>query len=191
MLTLNIKFCAERRLSTESARVEVEGWWLSRYDCKDDDDDEGGGATRGRKRRWTNTDDDDDGEDHHRHSTFVSHNTPLLTPAACGDDAHATLSDAMRRSRSLLEQAAFLISRWHLICRFPEIVNATSVEVWRHQRPRDHGSHRLHYDMDEVALLERRRKIAGGGGSSDRPRTHTRNDELYLTHVTLEMIWQG
>ena len=71
------------------------------YDC---DDNEGGGATRGRKRRRTNTDDDDDGDDHHRHSTFVSHNIPLLPPAVpCGDDDYATLSDAMRRSRSLLE----------------------------------------------------------------------------------------
>ncbi len=162
------------------------------YDDDDCYDVEGGDrAPRASKRRRANTDDDDDdgGDDHHHHrrsrrrhcrSTFVSHNIPLPPLGTiCGNDARATLSDAMRRSRSVLEQAAIVISRRRLMRRFPDIENATSVEVWCHIRSRDHGGHRLHYDMDEIRLWDRRRrKMAGIGGSWDGPRTtHSHKDD--------------
>ncbi len=52
-------------------------------------------------------------------------------------------------------------ARRRLARRFPDVADATSVEVWCHRRPRD-GEHRLHCDMDEILLWERRRREEGG-----------------------------
>jgi hypothetical protein len=121
----------------------------STNDQDDDDDDGDEGATRRRKRRRTTTDSNNP-------SSFASHNIPL--PA--DDDAALLPDQLLRRSKSLLEQVALLIRR-RLARRFPDIVDATSVEVWCHRRPRD-GEHRLHYDMDEILLWERRRRREEG-----------------------------
>ncbi|KAL3776878.1 hypothetical protein ACHAW5_007679 [Stephanodiscus triporus] len=120
-------------------------------------DREGDGAMRRRRRRRNSTDDDG--------RFFASHNIPL--PASGGGAASrssssssSSLADHLRRSKSLLEQAAVL-ARSRLLRPFPEVIDATSVEVWCHRRPRDDGGHRLHYDTDEILLWERRREEAG------------------------------
>jgi type II secretory pathway pseudopilin PulG len=67
------------------------------------------------------------------------------------------LDQHLRQSKSLFEQVAILIQQ-QLIHYFPNIIHATSVEIWCHTRSQDEG-HRLHYDMDEILLwLARCRK---------------------------------
>ncbi len=101
----------------------------------------------------------DDGQDRfssandNRTSHFASHNISL---PSCNKASSATipLSDILQRSKSLLEQVA-IIAQHRLQERFPDVLKATSVEVWSHRRPSD-GHHQLHYDMDEIRLWEHR-----------------------------------
>lgn len=83
---------------------------------------------------------------------FASHNIPL---PRCYETSPATLLlDQLQHSKSLLEQVA-IITQHRLRERFPDVLKATSVEVWSHRRPTD-GQHQLHYDMDEIRLWKHR-----------------------------------
>ena len=108
-------------------------------------------------------------EFYHPHETnmFASHNIPL-PPTNTSNYCTASSSPPPSSSSSMLldqhlyqskslEQVAILIQQ-QLIQYFPDIIHATSVEIWCHARSQDEG-HRLHYDMDEILLwLERCRK---------------------------------
>ncbi|KAL7438153.1 hypothetical protein ACHAXH_008410 [Discostella pseudostelligera] len=83
---------------------------------------------------------------------FASHNIPL--PRCHETSPAALLLDQLQRSKSLLEQVA-IITQHRLRERFPDVLKATSVEVWSHRRPTD-GQHQLHYDMDEIRLWKHR-----------------------------------
>ena len=85
---------------------------------------------------------------------FASHNIPLPSNINASSSSY---SKHVRQSKSLLEQVA-IITQHQLQDHFPQIMNATSVEVWSHKRPLD-GMHQLHYDMDEISLWKHRKKI--------------------------------
>lgn len=81
---------------------------------------------------------------------FASHNIQLPT--------HNNTLHNLQNANSLLEQIA-IITKLKLSQRFSKLQKATSVEIWSHQRPPD-GSHQLHYDMDEIRLHQRRKRIS-------------------------------
>ena len=120
----------------------------STNDQDDDDNDDDEGATSRRKRRRTT-------KNNNNPSSFASHNISL--PA---DDNAALPDQLLWRSKSLLEQVSLLVRR-RLARRFPDIVDSTSVEIWCHRRPWNR-EHRLHYDMDEIFLWERRMRRMEG-----------------------------
>ena len=110
-------------------------YWSDFYNKKDYDRD-----------RFTSASDN-----HTNH--FASHNISL---PSCNEASSATipLSDKLQRSKSLLEQVA-IIAQHRLQERSPDVLKATSVEVWSHRRSSD-GHHQLHYDMDEIRLWKHR-----------------------------------
>ena len=90
---------------------------------------------------------------------FASHNIPLPTN---------TLPS------SILEQVAILVQQ-QLQDDFPDIIHATSVEVWSHKRPTD-GEHQLHYDMDEIRLWKHRKgSIKQGEDGAKRQKTNPKS----------------
>jgi hypothetical protein len=95
------------------------------------------------------SDDTDDTLIQKKTNQFASHNIPIPTLPS------SVYSDSIQQSKSLLEQVA-IITQHQLKCNFPDIMNATSVEVWAHRRPLD-GQHQLHYDLDEILLWKHRK----------------------------------
>ncbi|KAL7552256.1 hypothetical protein ACHAWF_015491 [Thalassiosira exigua] len=88
-----------------------------------------------------------------RRNQFASHNIPL----PCCETSSSSFRFRMQRANSILEQVA-IIAQNQLKERFPDLVEATSIEVWSHRRPPD-GQHQLHYDMDEILLWKRRQRF--------------------------------
>ena len=91
----------------------------STNDQDNNDNDDNEGATHRRKRRRTTM-------DNNNPSSFASHNIPLLA-----DDDAALPDQLLRQSNLLFEQVTSLV-HCRLARRFPDIVNATSIEVWCH-----------------------------------------------------------
>ncbi|KAL7478040.1 hypothetical protein ACHAW6_003826 [Cyclotella cf. meneghiniana] len=114
-----------------------------------------------------NRNDGEQDSTHFLQNQFVSHNISLLKSSAADT---RNLLRYLQHSNSLLEQVA-IIAQHKLECRFPMLKNATSVEVWCHQRPPD-GSHQLHYDMDEIRLWETRKRSLPADKSDNIP-SHT------------------
>ena len=101
---------------------------------------------------------------HYETNIFASHNIPLPptstsydSSASSSSSSSSLLDQQLHQSKSLFKQVAIIIQQ-NLIHHFPDIIHATSAEIWCHARSHDEG-HRLHYDMDEILLwLERSRK---------------------------------
>ena len=94
---------------------------------------------------------------------FASHNIPLPNNGSSPSLPITSPSQHhLQQSNSILEQVA-IITQHKLREHFPEVMNATSVEVWSHRRPPD-GQHQLHYDMDEILLYRHRKEYAKQSG---------------------------
>jgi hypothetical protein len=85
---------------------------------------------------------------HHETNIFASHNIPLPPTSTSNDCTTASYSSPpisssmldqhLHQSKSLFEQVAILIQP-QLIQYFPNIIHATSVEIWCHTRSQDEG----------------------------------------------------
>jgi hypothetical protein len=85
---------------------------------------------------------------HHETNIFASHNIPLPPTSTSNDCTTASYSSSplsssmldqhLRQSKSLFKQVAILIQQ-QLIQYFPNIIHATSVEIWCHTRSQDEG----------------------------------------------------
>ena len=112
---------------------------------------------------------DDDISQQPKANQFASHNIPL--PSYDASSGSKSLLHHCQHSKSLLEQIA-IFAQHQLKEQFPDLTNATSVEIWSHRRPPD-GQHQLHYDMDEVLLFMQHKELEKGRndeGSSEQAR---------------------
>lgn len=121
---------------------------------------------------------------------FVSLNIEL-------PQSHISYTQQVRNdATSLLQQTAIIVHQ-RIQHKFPSVKNATSVEVWSHQRPSD-GHHQLHYDLDEVRLWEWRKersdrnfateKDATNADGRKRRRTVTNNDTTNVGGISCPLV---